>query len=272
MTTNATSSTLASLLSLAGQTAIVTGGAKGIGRAIVERLAEAGATVTFTDVDVEAGAALAESSGTHFIRADASSAADAARVVSDVVTATGRIDILVNNAGVFPMRPALDIDEALWDRVLDINLKGAFFMAQAAAKAMVEGGAGKNGRGGSIINIASIDALHPSGNLVHYDASKGGMVMMTKSLALELGKHHIRVNVICPGSIKTPGADAISSTIIASLGITPEQMAAGFLARVPLGRTGAPEDIANATLFLSSTMASYVTGDVMVVDGGYLLS
>jgi 2-dehydro-3-deoxy-D-gluconate 5-dehydrogenase len=262
-----TQQSLADLVSLKGQTALVTGGAKGIGAGICERLAEAGAQVCVTDIDEAAGQAVAKKVGGHFFLADAASVADARRVVDQCVAATGRLDILVNNAGIFPMSPALQTTEELWDKVLDVNLKGAFFFAQATAKHLTD-----NKRPGSIINIASIDALHPTGALVHYDASKGGMLMMTKSLAVEFGKSGIRVNVICPGSIKTPGADEVMGSVVKAMGITPEQMSQGFLQRVPLGRTGTPDDIALATLFYASPLSSYVTGDVMVVDGGYLLS
>jgi NAD(P)-dependent dehydrogenase (short-subunit alcohol dehydrogenase family) len=181
------------------------------------------------------------------------------------------VDILVNNAGVFPFAPVLEVTEALWDRVLNVNLRGAFFCAQAAARQMAQAG-----RGGRIINIASIDALHPTGALTHYDTSKGGMVMMTKSLAKELGPYGITVNAIAPGSIATPGAAAAtasaSAASTANLDDGGEDLMAAFLARIPLGRVGQPDDIATAALFLASDAASYITGSLLVVDGGYLLS
>ena len=172
---------------------------------------------------------------------------------------------IVGYAGVFPVAPALDLTESSWDRVLDINLKGAFFMTQCVAGQML-----RQGDGGSVVNIASIDGLHPSGHLVHYDASKGGMIMMTRSLALELGGRRIRVNAVAPGAIQTPGADAAMSAMAAP-GST-AQLKSQFTSRIPLGRMGDPDDIAKAVLFLASRAADYVTGSTLVVDGGYLLS
>jgi 2-deoxy-D-gluconate 3-dehydrogenase len=259
---------LADLFSLQGKVALVTGGAKGIGRGIAVRLAEAGADVAVVDIDEAAAAetvAEIQKKGRkgRFVRADLSRAEDAKGAVKTVVGAFGRIDIAVNNAGIFPMRPALDLDEATWDRVIDLNLKGAFFIAQAAAAAMPGGG--------SVVNIASIDAYHPSGNLAHYDASKGGMVMMTRSLAVEWAKRNIRVNGVAPGGIKTPGAAATMQTMATAMGADLDSALAGFAQLVPLGRMGVPDDIALATLFLASDASSYVTGQTLVVDGGVLL-
>jgi 2-deoxy-D-gluconate 3-dehydrogenase len=265
-----TTPTLSSLFNLTSQAALVTGGGKGIGRAIALRLAEAGAHVAVVDVDDKAAqetvALVRAADGRAIaIHADVQHVAEAARAVEQAAAVTGHLNIVVNNAGIFPMSPALSTTEQLWDHVLDVNLKGAFFLAQAAARRMVE-----DKIAGSIINVASIDALHPSGNLVHYDASKGGMLMMTKSLAAELGKSRIRVNAVCPGGIKTPGADDIMKSAGAGAGISAEVMNAAFLQRIPLGRMGQPDDIATAVLFLASQAASYMTGSVMVVDGGYL--
>jgi 2-deoxy-D-gluconate 3-dehydrogenase len=192
------------------------------------------------------------------------------RMVQQTADTFGQVDILVNNAGIFPFAPALEITKELWDRVLGVNLKGAFFCAQAAARQMAQAG-----RGGRIINIASIDALHPTGALTHYDASKGGVVMMTKALAKEFGPHGITVNAIAPGSITTPGAAAATgASSPESTGASGggEDLMAAFLARIPLGRMGQPDDIAIAVLFLASDAASYITGSLLVVDGGYLLS
>lgn len=259
------------IFDLSGKVAIVTGGAMGIGQGIALRLAEAGAAVVITDIDVEAAAhtvnQIQVAGGKAIaIKADASSVADARKVATTAVETFGRLDILVNNAGVFPMSPMMETTEKLWDRVIDINLKGVFFYSQVAAEKMIEAG-----KGGKIVNIASIDALHPTGNLIHYDASKGGVAMMTKSLALELGKHKITVNAIAPGGIQTPGAQPSSTSQPLDPAVM-EQMMKGFMARIPLGRMGVPDDIAKVVLFLVSDAAAYITGDMLVVDGGFLLS
>lgn len=263
---------LTDIFSLNGRVALVTGGAKGIGKGIARRLAEAGADVAIVDVDEAAAiAAVKEIQAlgrkSRFVPADLTRAEDAKNAVKATVSAFARIDVIVNNAGVFPMKAALDLDETTWDRTLDINLKGAFFVAQAAAQAMKDAG-----RGGSIVNIASIDAFHPSGNLTHYDASKGGMVMLTKSLAVEWAKLNIRVNGVAPGGIKTPGVDEVMGKMAKAMGADVNAALAGFAQRVPLGRMGVPDDIALATLFLASDASFYVTGETLVVDGGVLLA
>ena len=260
MTTQQNSS-IAQLFDLTGKAAIVTGGAMGIGQGIVLRLAEVGAAVMITDINLEAAnntvnQVRSKGGKAEAIKADASSVADARRTVQETVRAFGRLDILVNNAGIYPFAPALQMTEELWDKVLDINLKGLFFYSQAAAQEMMN-----EGHGGQIINIASIDALHPTGNLVHYDASKGGVVMVTKALALELGPHNIRVNAIAPGGIQTPGAGGPA--------VSDEFMKA-FISKIPLRRMGVPDDIARVVFFLASGASDYMTGSLVVVDGGFL--
>jgi NAD(P)-dependent dehydrogenase (short-subunit alcohol dehydrogenase family) len=188
-------------------------------------------------------------------------------VVQATVDAFGRLDILVNNAGIYPFTPTLHISEALWDRVMGINLKGMFFYAQAAARHVIQAGGG-----GRIINLASIDAFHPTGMQVHYSTSKGGVIMLTKALALELGPHHITVNAIAPGFIQTPGVQKRGELIADIAGRSLEERQKGILARVPLGRMGEPDDIARAALFLASAASDYMTGSTLLVDGGYLLS
>lgn len=256
--------TIRQLFDLHGKAAIVTGGAMGIGAAIAERLAEAGAAVLIADVNEEEArrtAARIGETGSQVVafRANMSQVGDIRAMVAATVERFGRLDVLVNNAGIFPFTPALEMTEEQWDRVLDVNLKGAFFAAQAAARAMVAGG--------RIVNIASIDGLHPTGYLAHYDASKGGLVMLTRSLALELGPRGIAVNAIAPGSINTPGA-ATTAALSGNSAIAME----GFLKRIPLGRVGEPDEIAKVALFLASGAADYITGELIVVDGGYLLS
>jgi 2-deoxy-D-gluconate 3-dehydrogenase len=259
------------LLDLHDKVAIVTGGAIGIGQAIAYRLTEAGAAVVIADMNLEAAeataAAITQAGGKALaIQANVSSVADAQAIVISTATTYGRLDYLVNNAGIFPFAPVLELAEQQWDRVLDINLKGTFFFAQAVARQIVA-----EGHEGAIVNIASVDGLHPTGYLAHYDASKGGVIMLTKALAKELGPQHIRVNAIAPGSITTPGARAAISTTPAAGTDVQQEATDIFLPRIPLGRTGEPDDIATATLFLLSPAAAYITGSTLVVDGGYLV-
>ncbi len=268
-------SKISQLFDLSGKTAVVTGAAMGIGKGVAIRLGEAGANVVVADVNAtEGGNTVKELKGksirAEFFKVDQSVLSEIDGAVSFTVKAFGSVDILVNNAGIFPFMPVFNIEEAYWDTVLDTNLKGAFFFAQKAARVMSD-----SKKGGRIINIASIDAVHPTGNLIAYDSSKAGMVMMTKSLALELGKMGILVNAILPGGIQTPGAAAGSAAMIKAAGLTPEQLEAmgkAFTARIPLGRQGTADDIAGVALFLSSDASQYITGETIVVDGGYLLS
>ncbi|HEU5437996.1 MAG TPA: SDR family oxidoreductase [Ktedonobacterales bacterium] len=259
---------IAQLFDLSGKTAIVTGGALGIGQAIARRLAEAGAAVVIADINIEAARATADEiegrggAGALALRADASRVEDAQATVGQAVERFGRLDILVNDAGIFPFTPVLELTEAQWDRVLDLNLKGAFFHAQAAAKQMIA-----QGSGGAIVNIASVDGLHPTGALAHYDASKAGLIMVTKSLAKELGPRGIRVNAIAPGGVQTPGATAATAAVPSAAG---EQLS-NPMAGIPLGRMAQPDEIATVALFLASPAASYMTGSLVVADGGLLL-
>ena len=260
--------TLAQLYDLSGKVAVVTGGAKGIGQGIADRLAEAGATVLVVDIDADGAQAAADAieqrGGTAGSAvADLSTADGANAAVATAVERYGRIDILVNNAGIYPMTPCLDLSEEVWDRTLNLNLKGLFFASQAAARAMSDAG-----HGGSIVNIASVDAFKPIGNLVHYDASKGGVVMLTKSLAKELGPLGIRVNAIAPGAIQTAGTEA---TIPVDLPADVAAMVEQLTNAMPLKRQGEPDDIARATVFLASPASEYMAGSTVVVDGGMLL-
>lgn len=264
---------LPSLIDLGGKAAVVTGAARGIGAAIAARFAEAGASVLLSDLDAEAVQATAanirEQGGRAIaMTADASKVADAEATIARAVEQLGGVDILVNNAGTFPFAPALQVTEELWDRVMGLNLKGAFFHTQAAARRMVA-----QGRGGKIINLASVEAMQPIGFLVHYAASKAGVVAMTKALALELGPT-IQVNAIAPGGIQTPGMLASTEKFLALLGVPPEvghKQAGKYAQRLPLKRAGEPDEVARAALFLASPLSAFMTGSIVVVDGGHLL-
>jgi 2-dehydro-3-deoxy-D-gluconate 5-dehydrogenase len=258
---------------LSGKCAGVTGGAMGIGAAIAEWFVKAGADVVIADLNADEAKTTAErltemgpgeAVAVHLnVLDDGAGAA----LVEVCIGQFGRIDILVNNAGIYPQVPVLEMSADLLDRVLDVNLRGVILVAKAAGKRMVE-----QGEGGAIINIASIDAFHPSMvGLGAYDASKGGVVMFTKALALELAPHDVRVNAIAPGGITTPGTAAP----LEGSGMTPEQQAemiAAFAAQIPLRRMGVPDDIGTVALFLASPAAGYVTGETVIVDGGRLLA
>jgi 2-deoxy-D-gluconate 3-dehydrogenase len=251
------------LLDLTGKTAIVTGGAMGIGLGVARRLHEAGANVVIADLDEGAaqGAAAdllrARPRSALAIRCDVSNSGSVGRMVQATVDSFGGVDVLVNNAGIYPMVPMGEIDEGTFRRVLDVNLVGLFLCTQAVAGRMIE-----QGRGGRIVNVTSIDALHPSMvGLAHYDASKHGAWGFTKNVALELAPHGIQVNAVAPGGIKTPGTGEMD----------PATMSA-FEATIPMGRMGDPDDIGRTVLFLASDLAAYMTGSQIVVDGGRLLA
>jgi 2-deoxy-D-gluconate 3-dehydrogenase len=263
--------TITELFDLSGKSAIVTGGALGIGQAIAFRLAEAGASVMIADINPDAAQQTVEQitsqgGSAQWIRADAGSAEDAKKSVQATVKAFGSLDILVNNAGIYPISPILDIGEEKWDSVFDINLKSVLFHSQIGAKEMI-----RAGHGGKIINMASMEGLHPREDMAHYTTSKAGVIMLTKSLALELAPHNILINVIAPGGVLTPGTMALASETKAR-GITLKEGMESFLARLPLSRFATPDDVARVALFLASSASDYMTGSVLVVDGGYLLS
>jgi len=246
------------LLNLSGKTAIVTGGSIGIGYGISSRLAEAGANVVIASRNSEEAEKTVDELTTKngkvkFIKCDVASEEDIKKLVIDTITAFGSIDILVNNAGIYPFVTLEKLTTEVFDKVIGINLRGLFLCTKYVSEQMI-----KQGKGGKIINITSIDALHPSMvGLSHYDASKHGAWGFTKNVALELSQHKIWVNAIAPGGIATPGTGGKTN---------PE-----FAAKIPMGRMGEPDDIGKVVLFLASEMASYVTGSQIVVDGGYLL-
>lgn len=248
-------------MQLENKVAIVTGGAHGIGLAIARRYVTEGAKVVIADVDAAAGEAAAKDLGAgrcSFTRADVGDKGDAGRLVGEAFRLFGGLDILVNNAGIVHGADFLDIEEADFDRVLRVNLKGAFLVGQAAARRMVtEVGAGRPA--GAIINMSSINATLAIPNQVPYCVSKGGLAQLTKVMALSLAPYGIRVNAIGPGSIMTD--------ILRSVG-SDREAKRRILSRTPLGRIGEPEEIASVAVFLAGGDSSYITGQTVYADGG----
>lgn len=245
---------------LKDKVAIVTGSGQGIGRGIALALAREGAKIAVSDVtdmiyDV-AKEVTSLGSEALTLKADVSSSTQTEEMVKRTVEKFGRLDILVNNAGIYPFKPLLEMTEADWDKVLNINLKGVFNCTKAAASQMV------NQKSGKIVNIASIAGVVVGfTSLTHYSASKGGIMGFTRSSALELAPYGINVNAIAPGSIETPGTKMDMNA----------ESTKQFLQMIPLKRIGQPEDIANAVLFLVSEESSYITGQCIVIDGGYTI-
>ncbi len=260
---------LAELASLDGRVAIVTGAALGIGRAISRRLAEAGATVVAADVNAEAlaatVAALNEAAGGRVEAAavDVRDTATIDRLVDDTVARHGKLDIMVNNAGIYPNQPLLEIDDASWDRVLELNVRGAFAGSRAAARHMIP-----RGEGGVILTLGSVNGYRAfGGGLTHYTASKHAIHGLTKALAVELGPHDIRVVSIAPTMVETEGVAVLKDVMGESeFGQAIQAMAALH----PAGRVALPDDIARVAVWLASDAANMVNGTAVDVDGGYL--
>jgi glucose 1-dehydrogenase len=250
------------VLRLTNTIALVTGSTQGIGLGIALRLASEGATVVLNSrvADERAGQAreriLAAGAHCEFFPADVSDAAACAQLVSDVQSHFGRLDILVNNAGIERHAAATEVTEHDWDAVLATNLKGPFFLSQAFARL-----AKAAGRGGRIINISSVHEELPFPNFSPYCASKGGMKMMMRTLALELAPLGITVNNIAPGAIRTPINTAL---------LNDRAKLDALMAQIPARRLGEPEDVAGAVAFLASQDASYITGTTLFVDGGLM--
>ena len=234
--------------SLEGKTALVTGGSRGIGAAVVRELAGAGATVVVGyRWGAEEAEAIASEIGGRAVQADVSNADEAKRLVEEA----GELDVLVNNAGITRDGVLARMSDDDWRSVLETNLSSVFYTCRAVSRGMMKR------RGGSIVNLSSIVGLHGNWGQSNYAASKGGIVAFTKSLAQELGSRGVRANVVAPGYIKTQLTDAI-----------PEEAQQQMLGLTPLGRFGEPEDVARAVRFLSSDDASFITGEVVVVGGG----
>jgi NAD(P)-dependent dehydrogenase (short-subunit alcohol dehydrogenase family) len=245
---------------LAERVVVVTGASKGIGRELTPLLAETGAVVVptvRTDADAAALASEAQSRGltVHPQRLDVRDIASINEAVSRIVATHGRIDVLVNNAGLGFARAAFDVTEADWDEMMAVNLRGAFFMSQAVARTMVSAG-----RGGRIVNISSQGGLVGLPDAAVYCASKGGLNMMTKTLALEWAKDAITVNAVAPTFIYTPGTAPI---------LDEPKMRASVLGKIPLGQFALTNDVAGAIIYLASDAGRMVTGTILVVDGGW---
>jgi len=245
---------------------IVTGGAKGIGAGISRAFVAAGAQVFCADVDVAAGQAIStELQGPgqlHFVQADVAQSADCQRLVAQAA-GLGGVDILCNNVGIQPTAsylPAHEMPEEVWDQTLNVNLKSAFLMTKYTIPEMRKRG------GGAIINTASVQGLQSAYNIPAYAASKGGIISLTRQLALDYAADNIRVLAVNPGTIETP----LVAEAAEAMGQTVENQKSGWAAMHPIGRIGQPADIANAVLFLASDKASFMTGENICVDGGIM--
>jgi NAD(P)-dependent dehydrogenase (short-subunit alcohol dehydrogenase family) len=252
---------------LAGKVAIVTGAAQGIGRACAERLAKEGAKVLLTDVNAQKGEAaareIAAAGGTaQFQPCDVAKEADVNSAVAAALKAHGRVDVVVNNAGILDDAPFLDLPVAEFDRILGVNLRGAFLMGQAAARQMVKQGTPAGSRqAGAIVNMSSINERFALPDHVAYSISKGGISQLTKAMAIALAPYGIRVNAVGPGTIETPLLEGV---------IKDKAFREKVLSRTPIGRFGQPAEIAAIVAWLASEEASYVTGTTIFADGGRL--
>ena len=244
---------------LDGRAFIVTGGAQGIGEACARRLAADGARVALWDLADERGEALAaglraEGADVRYRHCDVTRKAEVDAALAATLAACGRIDGLVNNAGIFKAADFLEITEADWDAVIDVNLKGHFLVGQALARHMVEGG------GGAIVNMSSVNGTLAIPSIASYNASKGAINQLTRVMALALADRGVRVNAVAPGTIATELAkNAV---------LTSDEARNRILSRTPLRRLGEPREIADVAAFLLSDAASYVTGEIVMVDGG----
>ncbi|MCB2128241.1 MAG: SDR family oxidoreductase [Rhodobacteraceae bacterium] len=247
---------------LSGKVAVVTGGARGIGRAVAELAASTGAEIAIVDIleDVAKQTAkeISETSGRRVVAygGDLSKAANSPRIVDAIIADFGRIDVLFNGIGINPNTPALEIQPEEWEAVMNVNINGQFYISQAVARKMVERGSG------TIVAIGSnsgftVDRPQPQ---AHYNTSKAAVHQMVKSLAMELAPHGIRVNAVAPGYVITD---------LTARGISNPDWLPMWKSMTPLGRFGQPEEIANLMLFLASDASSYMTGAIVLIDGGY---
>ena len=251
------------MFDLKNKVVIITGARRGMGKSHALKLAEAGAKVVVADISKEdcqivvdeiqknKGEAIA-------VKCDVSKKEEIENMVGQAIDKWGKVDVLVNNAGIIKFKPFIELTEEEWDRTLDVNLKGYFLCAQAAAKEMIKK------KSGIIINIASVEMGQVGNgmpNIVDYCASKGGVVAMTEALTVELAPYNIRVNAISPGAIETPMSEAAKED---------PQLLEQVLSKIPMRRMGKPEEVSNLVLFLASDASSYINGSTIVIDGGWL--
>ncbi len=246
---------------LEGQVAVITGAAQGIGAACAERLSHDGAAVALWDVDDARGTALAADLVARGRRAiyrhcNVAVKAEVDAALASTLAELGRVDALINNAGIFKAADFLEITEADWDAVIDVNLKGAFLVGQAVARAMVATG------GGAIVNMSSVNSVMAIPSIASYNASKGGVNQLTRVMALALADHQIRVNAVGPGTIAT---ELAAKAVLGS-----EEAKARIMSRTPMRRLGEPSEIADVCAFLVSSASSYMTGEIVYIDGGRL--
>ena len=253
-------------MKLRGKTAIVTGGGSGIGASIAVVFAREGARVVITGrtsrkLSVTLRRIKRKGGEASCVVGDVSISGDVSNIVESAISKYGGLDIVVNNAGISPNYPMLDTSEQIWDEVMAVNLKGAFLISKRAIPEMIKR------RGGSIVNIGSTSSFFGYQGLSAYCASKGGLLLLTKTMALEFGPKNIRVNLICPADTRTP---MLKRSLSAST--TPEKAYRKITSLNPLGRISSPEDVANVALFLVSPESSYINGVSIIVDGGYTAS
>jgi NAD(P)-dependent dehydrogenase (short-subunit alcohol dehydrogenase family) len=240
-----------------GRTALITGAARGIGLACARAFVGEGAQVMIADIDAATGSAAAAELGAaaRFVPCDVGDAAQVSRLLENTLAWTGRLDVLVNNAAIIRSADFLELSEADFDAVLRVNLKGAFLVAQAAARVMVAAG------GGAVVNLSSVNGITAIPNQAPYNISKGGVDQLTRVMAVALADKGVRVNAVAPGSILTDLLKVVMQDDAARRKI---------LSRTPLGRCGEPAEVARAVLFLASDEASYITGQILYLDGGRL--
>jgi meso-butanediol dehydrogenase / (S,S)-butanediol dehydrogenase / diacetyl reductase len=253
---------------LEGKRALVTGGASGIGRAIVRSLAGAGARLAVTDKDAEGARALVREIGAGAIAAglDVTNAAETAQVFERVFEEFGGLDILCANAGISSMNPVVDLSEAEWDANMSVNAKGVFLSNQAAVRRWL-----KAGSPGVIVNTASLAGKIGAPLLAHYSASKFAVVGFTQALAREVSRYAIRVNCVCPGFVRTAMQDREIEWESRLRALKPEEVRAEYVLQTPLGRIEEPEDVADIVLFLASDLSRFITGEAINASGGVLM-